>query len=148
MWRKVIVVLLMVEISLFAQDRDGVAEIMSFLGAEAPEEVDEEEMERLSYFLQHPLKINQVTLERLVDSGLMDRYRAVSLSDYRARHGDVVSPVELSLVDGFGESFVKMLRPFISFESALLPGEKIRNKTFLNADIHIKGGTKYSDACQ
>ena len=148
MWRKVIVVLLMAEISLFAQDRDGVAEIMSFLGAEAPEEIDEEEMERLSNFLQRPLKINQVTLERLVDSGLMDRYRAVSLSDYRARHGDVVSPVELSLVDGFGESFVKMLRPFISFESALLPGEKIRNKTFLNADIHIKGGTKYSDACQ
>ena len=148
MWWKVIIVLLVTEISLSGQDRYGVAEILNFLGAEHPEEVNEEEVERLADYFQRPLKINQATLDRLVDSGLMDRYKAMSLVDYRARHGDVLSKVELSLVDGFGESFVQTLLPFISFESAMLPGQRKRDKYLWDTDLHFKGGMKYSDGSQ
>ena len=148
MWWKVIIVLLVTEISLSGQDRYGVAEILNFLGAESPEEVNEEEVERLADYIQRPLKINQATLDRLVDSGLMDRYKAMSLVDYRTRHGDILSKVELSLVDGFGETFVQKLLPFISFESVLLPGQRKRDKYLWDTDLHFKGGMKYSDGSQ
>ena len=107
---------LLVAADCAAQD-DGMDVILKFLGAEAPEEVDEEEAERLASMLDRPLRINQVTMSRLIDSGLLDRYRAASLNDYRLRHGDVLSLMELSLVDGFGEAFVSRLAPFISLET-------------------------------
>lgn len=140
--------LLAVGISLEGQDRDGMDEILRFLGAESVEDMDEEVVERLADFLQRPLKINQVSLSRLIDSGLFDRYRAMSLVDYRSRHGDVLSLTELSLVDGFGEAFAKGLAPFISFEAMMAPGTRQKDRKRLHTDLSLKGGMKYSEQVQ
>lgn len=148
MRRMVIIVLLAVGISLEGQDRDGMMEIMRFLGAESVEEMDEEMVERLADFLQRPLKINQVSLSKLIDSGLLDRYRAMSLQDYRRRHGDVLSLMELSLVDGFGDAFAKGLAPFISFESLMAPGARQKDRKRLHTDVGLRGGMKYSEQSQ
>ena len=99
MWRLIFMLFMVTAAECVGQD-NGMEAVLRFLGAEAPEEVDEEEAERLASMLVRPLRINQVTMSRLIDSGLLDRYRAASLNDYRLRHGDVLSLMELSLVDG------------------------------------------------
>ena len=140
----ILMLFLLVAADCAAQD-DGMDVILKFLGAEAPEEVDEEEAERLASMLDRPLRINQVTMSRLIDSGLLDRYRAASLNDYRLRHGDVLSLMELSLVDGFGEAFVSRLAPFISLETSSVPGERIAGKSKVRTDMTIKAGAKHND---
>lgn len=59
MWRMVVTVLLMAGISVSGQDRDGMVEIMRFLGAESPEEMDDQVVERLADYIQRPLKIGR-----------------------------------------------------------------------------------------
>ena len=103
-----------------AQEIDGVEKVMRFLGAYSPEEVDESEVERLTDFIEHPLRINTVSHSRLSSSGLLTPYQAASLSDYRARHGNVMSYAELAAVDGFGTEIVRKLRPFISLECSVV----------------------------
>lgn len=102
--------------NLSAQEREVVDAVMRFIGVDSPEELDAAEVERLEDFLDHPLRINMVSQSRLAASGLLSPYQAASLSDYRARHGNVMSFTELSAVDGFGPDAVRKLRPFISLE--------------------------------
>ena len=148
MRRMVIIVLLAMGISLSGQDREGMEDIMRFLGAESPEEMDEQVVERLADFIQRPLKINQASLSRLIDSGLLDRYRAMSLLDYRSRHGDVLSLMELTLVDGFGEAFATTLAPFISLESVMTAGARQKDRKQFRTDVNLKGGMKHSEQTQ
>jgi hypothetical protein len=100
----------------YAQVTDGIDEVMRVMGADSPEDVDPEEFERLYDFIDHPLRINMVPESRLVASGLFTKYQAASLTDYRRRHGNVVSYAELAAVDGFGADVVSNLRRFISLE--------------------------------
>ena len=99
-----------------AQEADGIEAVMRFLGIDSPEELDASEVERLEDFLERPLRVNMVPQSRLVASGLLSPYQAASLTDYRSRHGNVMSYTELAAVDGFGPEAVRKLRPFISLE--------------------------------
>ncbi len=91
-------------------------EVMGVLGVHVPEEADPEEFERMSDFLAHPLRINLVPESRLIASGLLTGYQAASLTDYRRRHGNVMSYTELAALDGFSVEIVIKLRSFISLE--------------------------------
>ena len=95
---------------------EGVESVMRFLGVDSPEELDAAEVERLEDFLERPLRINMVPQSRLQASGLLTPYQVASLTDYRARHGNIMSYTELAAVDGFGPDVVQKLRPFISLE--------------------------------
>ena len=96
--------------------------IMTLTGASSEEELDSQEVEGYLHLLSHPLEINLAGRSKLISSGLMSRYQAASLEDYRCRNGDVLSFTELSRVEGFGEEYVAALRPFISLTSRSLPG--------------------------
>lgn len=125
-----------------AQDRDEMQSIMELVGAAAPEEVDRDEMERLSDFLRCPLLLNHVSESELVASGLFTDYQIASLSDYRARHGDVMSLVELAAIDGFCPHSVERLRPFVS-----LAGGKyeVRPQKKVDGDVAVRGAYKMTD---
>lgn len=124
-----------------AQEGSDMEAIMKMAGAVSAEEMDSYEVERLSDFLEHPLKINVVSSSRLSSSGLFSRYQVASLMDYRARHGNVMSLAELAAVDGFGEDFVARLAPFVSLESLSLGlmKEPVRN------DLAVRGAFKMND---
>ncbi len=109
--------------SLAAQDDGRMAAILYLTGAGSEEELDEQEMERFASLASDPLEINLVSGSRMVSSGLLSRYQAASLMDYRSRNGDVLSVSELAAVDGFGEDYANALKPFISFDSNTLPGQ-------------------------
>lgn len=139
-----VLALLLVSIKLAAQKEDEIGYIASFSGTEVIQEMDPEEVERLSDLLRSPLRINMVERSRLLESGLMSPYQVASLLDYRSRCGDVLSSVELSAVDGFNDVFVKKISPFISLESNLPAGKRHSDKVYLTNDLAVRGGLKFS----
>ena len=145
MWGLIIAVFLLAAAECAAQSDEGMEAIVTFLGADSPEDVDDEDAERLAHYIARPLKLNQASMPRIVDSGLLDRYRAASLHDYIQRHGEVLSLAELALIDGFGNAFVKRLAPFISLESSCLPGKSPDAEGHLRGDITVKAGAKRND---
>ncbi len=118
-----------------AQNMSETEMLMNCLGTSGEDETDPYEMERLSYYLERPVKINTVSLTGLLSTGLMSRYQAVSLMDYRSRHGDVLSLTELSSVDGFSTGYVQKIAPFISLYSPRLPGERDDLKAQADNDL-------------
>lgn len=145
MWGLIIAVFLLAAAECAAQSDEGMEAIVAFLGADSPEDVDDEDAERLAHYIARPLKLNHASMPRIVDSGLLDRYRAASLHDYIQRHGEVLSLAELALIDGFGNAFVKRLAPFISLESSCLPGKSPDAEGHLRGDITVKAGAKRND---
>ncbi len=106
-----------------AQDMADMEKILKLKGEDSPENLDPYDVERLEGMLAHPLKLNYMSVSRLKESGLFTHYQAVSFVDYRSRHGDVLSFVELAAVDGFGQDFAERIAPFVSLESHSLPGQ-------------------------
>lgn len=69
------------------------------------------------YFMElmrNPLNINTSSREELSSVILLTRFMVESLLDYRAEYGWIGSFAELSLVDGFDEKAVELLRPFVT----------------------------------
>lgn len=113
--------------------------IMRVTGADAPEEMDEYEVERLSAMIRRPVRLNSVSTSRLASCGLFSAYQAASFIDYMTRHGDVVSYAELSSIDGFGEDFVEKIKPFVTLEGGEIDESKGRG---IWNDMTIKTGLK------
>lgn len=127
-----------------AQRVGDIERIAAFLGVSSEEELSEDEMERLGWFIRHPLKINMLSRARLVGSGLFSGYQAASLTDYRQRHGEVLSFSELAMVDGFGKHYVELLKPFVSLESSSLPGSRISDSLRVRNELSLRGGYRYA----
>lgn len=135
------VILLLSTGCLHAQQLPELESVISFAGVSCAEELSEDDVENLMDYMEHPLCINVVPSKRLHESVLLTHYQAVSLSDYRSRHGDVLSFAELAAVDGFGEDFVRKLRPFVSLESQWLPGQSTGADRICH-DVAIRTGVR------
>ena len=144
MWRKIIITsfLLLSVWSSQAQSAEDMDKILRLTGYESPEDLDAYEVERLYSFIERPLKINAVSQSSLRSSGLFTSYQTASLLDYRLRHGDIMSYNELSSVDGFTESVVQKLAPFISLEG----GDIVRSGDgYVINDLAFRAGCKTAD---
>ena len=144
MWRKIIITsfLLLFVWSSQAQSAEDMDKILRLTGYESPEDLDAYEVERLSSFIERPLKINAVSQSSLRSSGLFTSYQTASLLDYRLRHGDIMSYSELSSVDGFTESSVQRLAPFISLEG----GDIVRSRDgYVINDLAFRAGCRTAD---
>ena len=117
---------LVLGVAVNAQEADGIEEVMRFMGVDSPEDLDAADVERLEDYLERPLRINMASQSRIQASGLLSPYQMASLSDYRARHGNVMSYAELAAVDGFGTEAVRKLRPFISLECREVHAEAMK----------------------
>ncbi len=139
----IVPVLVSLACTVNAQD---ITPVLELLGA-AEEEMNPYDVERLEDLLEHPLRLNHVSAAALEESGLFTRYQVASLTDYRDRHGDVLSFGELAALDGFGRDFVSRAAPFISLESGRLPGQpqgkRIRNDISLRTGIRYGGSMTY-----
>ncbi|MGN0195903.1 MAG: helix-hairpin-helix domain-containing protein [Candidatus Cryptobacteroides sp.] len=111
--------LLASDLDCASQDIGG---IMTITGAGGEEELTDQDMERFESYLSSPLEINMSSVAALMKSGLFSVYQAVSVADYRSRHGDILSLAELAAVDGIGEAYADALAPYVSFYSSSLPG--------------------------
>ena len=124
-----------------AQQMTEIDQIMRLEGADSPEDLDPYDVERLEDLIRKPLSINHASLSKLKEDGLLSHYQAVSLMDYRSRHGDVLSYYELAAVDGFGNAFVQKIFPFISLDSSSLPG-LVQSDSDAGHEIVVKSALK------
>ena len=127
-----------------AQSDDQMEKIIAFVGAVSEEDIPSEEYELLQDALRNPLRINLASKSRLVASGLLTPYQAASLIDYRKRFGYVLSFAELSAVDGFGQSYVNVLKPFISLDAG---GQDVLSSSGTKKvynELSLRGGGRYS----
>ena len=98
---------------LWSQDiHDPIAEMMDM---DDPSDIDAGQVERLEFLLEHPLDLNGASLADVRSSGLFSPYQLAVMTDYRERHGKIFSLYELSLLEGFGDDFVRRLAPFVTF---------------------------------
>lgn len=120
-------------LALQAQEK----EILALTGASAIEELDAGEYERLCVLLAAPLPLNAASPARLQSCGLLTRFQAAAIVDYRSRCGDILSAAELGLVDGFSPERAAALAPFLSFASTGKPGQPARERR--HWDLQIRG---------
>ena len=100
-----------------AQDESLVRAAMYLSGASCEEEIPADWIERLE--AARPVHVNSPYLR---EGLLLSDYQVACIRDYRASSGDILSPEELALVDGFSPAAVKALAPFLRFDSDRLPG--------------------------
>ncbi len=148
MWNKTIAAIIMAAaLTGTAMKAQNLNPIFEFMGTDSPEDMDPYDVERLEELMEHPLRLNHASESKLEESGLLSRYQIASLTDYRTRHGDILSFNELSAVDGFGPDFVAGLRPFVSLESNRLPGavpsRRIRNDISVRSSLRTKTDPSY-----
>ena len=101
-----------------AQEWVGAAVALS--GCATAEEIDQGTLDHYEYLHLHRVRINGGRL-----SALLTPYQVATVQDYRRRCGDILSPAELALVDGFSPAAVRALEPFLSFDSSRRPGEPV-----------------------
>ena len=139
----VVIATVMTFLPCVAQTDDDMRAIVQAAGVNGIEELDEYELERLALLLENPVRIIVVGAGKLVYAGLLTRYQAASLDDYRSRHGDVLSAAELAVVDGFTPSLVEALRPFISFDSfrgvSLPSSGKMKYEAVMRSSLRVAG---------
>ena len=88
--------------------------ILNYLQVDDLQNLDQSEVERLEHLLDSPARINVLSEVELRRTGLFSTYQIAVISDYLSRHGSIMSLAELSLLDGFGETFVRRIAPFVS----------------------------------
>ena len=110
-----------------AQTEETVRAALYLTGADSAEQLDETLLEELEGYRHRPLPVNRASRARMLESGLLSGYQVASLEDYRSVSGNILSFAELELVDGFGKEAVAVLRPFLSLESARVPGEAVHD---------------------
>lgn len=144
--RRVMIILLLnaAALTCASQDMRELGLILKVTGCGTPEEIDEEEYERLSALLSRPLKINLAGTNEMMSSGLFSRYQLASLADYRARHGDILSYAELAAVDGFGTEFTAAIAPFVSLYSR--DGLGSTGQTRFRGDAALRSGVRAGPA--
>ena len=134
---------LLLLIAMVAIAPDFEQSVLRLTGAGSVEDLDESTLERFRSLALHPVDINSAGRSRLLATGLFSAFQVASLLDYRQRTGDVLSFMELSLVDGFPADFVEALRPFVRLESPDPPGKRRRRR--LGTDLMVRGAVKASD---
>ena len=118
---------------------DHLREMLFLTGASSAEELSESVIERFEALEARPVPVNFAPKSRLLSSGLFTAYQVASLEDYRARCGDVLSVMELSLVDGFAGGIAEALAPFVSFDSRSVPGAPVKDTLFFHNELSAKG---------
>lgn len=121
---------------VMAQGYDYERAVLVLTGASSMEDLDEEVVDRFSAMASRPLRINVASEARMVSSGLFSRYQAASVADYRKRNGDILSVMELMLVDGFNEIVAGALAQFVSFDpSGMTAGNPVKTESMLRSSV-------------
>lgn len=89
--------------------------VLALTGVGDVSQLPQEDMENFAALAEKPLEINRCSKAALLASGLFSEYQAAALTDWRTRHGDILSEEELGVIDGFGEKTARAAGRFVSF---------------------------------
>lgn len=145
MWKSVIVAVMFPACWCLSSARqlsgDGLPEVICrIFGLVSQEELSEELVAEFRRLSECPLRINEAGKDELFSSVLFTQYQAASVWDYRCRTGDILSALELSLVDGFSAGAVEDLSRFLCFDVRHQPGRpspraRTSHKLYLRPEI-------------
>lgn len=107
-------------------DEDYLRQAVFLLGAGSEEDLGEQEQERVYRLYCSPIPLNRASSSELLSTGFFTPFQVSSILDYRRRNGDILSAAELGSVVGIGPQMARALSCFLSFESALLPSQRLR----------------------
>ena len=128
-------------LSAAAQEHEVLKAAMLIGGAGSEEEVDQSLVDQLEALRGRRVSVNS---NHLRASAILSDYQVAVIRDYRASSGDILSWRELALLEGFSESLVEALKPFLSLESSRLPGatDTLRTKAqaMLRGTLSSAGG--------
>ena len=124
---------------LMAQDHTGADAVMRFLGSDDLQELDADEVEKLEQLIDDPAGINILSEQELRSCGIFTPYQSAVIRDYIDRHGPIRSLLELSLLDGMGESFVMKAAPFISLKVQDVGLSRVSH------DLAVRSGFKWQE---
>ncbi|WP_207534051.1 ComEA family DNA-binding protein [Desertivirga arenae] len=102
--------------------------VESVMETAAPDFDFSELIERLQFYRQNPLDINNASEESLLELVFLSPLQIHQLLKYRKENGDLLELYELQAVDGFDLGTIRMLLPFIT----LKPGGPLGKLTFRN----------------
>jgi hypothetical protein len=140
--RRMMILLLFFCVQMHAQKAGEEEPVLRVLGIMQMEEADEESVERLTYLLRHPLRINSSGRRELEAAGLFTPFQIASLLDYRERHGDIMSLAELSSVDGFTSQTAGRLEGFLSFD----PFSLVRKtRQVFKGEVNARSSLKFTE---
>ncbi len=122
---------------LVAQDIEGEIEQMAEAGI--PEDAVEEYLQQRSE--RRRINLNAASREALERSGLFTPFQIASLLEYRRDYGAILTPQELSMVDGFGGGFAAKIEPFVALYGDDIPGQA-RTSIQVRSRYRYKGGVK------
>lgn len=121
-----------------------IVSLVEQMAEEGDESSVEELLEKYQEMIRNPVNINSLNREDLERIGLFSLFQIESLIEYRGEFGDILSSGELMMVDGFSESFVKTIVPFITFSSDSPIGKPVSEPRSTNTLI-AKGKKKWGE---
>jgi len=114
---------------LMAQETGPVRDILEQLAENGLEDSDWSSVtEQLTFYLDHPVDLNQAGPEQLKELMVLSLLQINSLTDYIRHHGPLKDILELQAVSGFDTGVIARLKPFVTVGSPALttfPPEKI-----------------------
>ena len=117
--------------------------VLFLSGASSLEELDETTLHHYQSLADHPLELNSAGRSRLLATGLFSPFQVASLLDWRERSGDLLSYVELGLLDGFTPELAEALKVFTRLESSRAPGK--RRDTRFRQNLMFRGSVRGQD---
>ena len=133
-------VILLSHHAMMAQIFTGTESVMRFLGSDDLQELDADEVEKLEHLIDDPARINILSEQELRSCGIFTPYQSAVIRDYIDRHGPIRSLLELSMLDGLGETFVKKAAPFINLSVQDMGSSKMLH------EIAARSGFKWQAA--
>ena len=117
--------------------------VLFLSGASSLEDLDESTMQHYRDLALRPVDLNHAGRGRLLSCGLLNAFQVASLLDWRERSGDILSYVELGLIDGFSPEYAEALQPFTRLESTSPPGTQRKRR--LHHDLMLRGSAREND---
>jgi len=140
LFRIFLITILLVPVArqLFAQEKLAKADriIENILEDTEMEHPDNDMVQNLYYFIEHPLPINSATEAELQRLYLLNSFQIQSLLDYISKRGDILSKYEMQLIYGFDRDVVEHISPFITFQT---------NKADKDRDFSIEKVFRYAN---
>lgn len=73
-------------------------------------------IDQLNFYLDFPLNLNTADAENLAQIVLLSSYQVSQFLEYRDKYGEILSPYELPLINGWDVETAQTILPFVSLE--------------------------------
>ena len=129
----VLILFLLISFTTFSQEiniQETLEDLIEEIASNSDEELDYTMLyEDLNFYYNQPLNLNEATAEDLEKLHFLNALQIQSILDYREKAGKMLTIYELQLLDGFEQSDIRRLLPFVT----VVTGDLHRKTSLKNA---------------